>query len=62
MATVDAVPRLGEFGILIEGARIDTAATFEVRSPFDGSLVAIVHHAGATEIERAIAIEVPFVS
>ncbi len=47
--------RLGEFGILLQGARIETGATFDVRSPFDGSLVATVHSAGPAEIERAIA-------
>jgi glyceraldehyde-3-phosphate dehydrogenase (NADP+) len=48
-------PRLGEFGILLGGEEIKTGSTFEVRSPFDGALVAIVHRAGPKEIERAIA-------
>jgi glyceraldehyde-3-phosphate dehydrogenase (NADP+) len=49
------VGRLGDFGILLQGGRLDTGATFEVRSPYDGSLVATVHNAGAPDIERAIA-------
>ena len=54
MATASGA-RLGEFGILLQGARLETGATFEVRSPYDGSLVAAVHNAGPAEIERAIA-------
>lgn len=54
MATTMA-SRLGDFGILVEGARVETGATFEVRSPYDGSLVATVHNARAADIERAIA-------
>jgi glyceraldehyde-3-phosphate dehydrogenase (NADP+) len=46
--------RLGEFGILLQGARLETGATLDVRSPYDGSLVATVHNAGPAEIERAI--------
>jgi glyceraldehyde-3-phosphate dehydrogenase (NADP+) len=34
---------------------VKTGDTFEVKSPFDGSLVAVVHRAGPAEIERAIA-------
>ena len=47
--------RLGEFGILLQGARLETGATFDVRSPYDGALVATVHNAGPAQIERAIA-------
>jgi glyceraldehyde-3-phosphate dehydrogenase (NADP+) len=47
--------RLGEFGILLQGARLETGATFDVRSPYDGALVATVHSAGPAQIERAIA-------
>jgi acyl-CoA reductase-like NAD-dependent aldehyde dehydrogenase len=49
-----AASRLGDFGILLQGRRIETGSTFEVRSPYDGSLVATVHNAGADAIERAI--------
>lgn len=56
MAITSTPARPGEFGILLEGARIETGATFEVRSPYDGSLVATVHNATAVEIERAIAL------
>jgi glyceraldehyde-3-phosphate dehydrogenase (NADP+) len=54
MATTTA-SRLGEFGILLEGARIETGATFDVHSPFDRSLVATVHSARTADIDRAIA-------
>lgn len=48
-------PRLGEIGILLGGETVKTGATFEVRSPYDGALVATVHYARPKEIERAIA-------
>jgi acyl-CoA reductase-like NAD-dependent aldehyde dehydrogenase len=48
-------PRLGEFGLLLSGRPVRTGTTFEVRSPFDGSLVARVDWAGPAEMERAIA-------
>jgi glyceraldehyde-3-phosphate dehydrogenase (NADP+) len=50
-----ASSRLGRFGCVLGGARVETGATFEVRSPYDGSLVAIVHNARPAEIERALA-------
>ena len=48
-------PRLGEFGCIVGGRQLRTGATFDVRSPYDGASVAIVHRAGPKEIERAIA-------
>lgn len=48
-------PRLGEVGILLLGTAVETGETCEVRSPYDGSHVAVVHRAGAREVERAIA-------
>ncbi len=42
-------------GPLIEGRTVETGATFQVRSPYDGQIVAVVHRAGPAEIERAIA-------
>jgi acyl-CoA reductase-like NAD-dependent aldehyde dehydrogenase len=48
-------PRLGELGCILGGRQIRTGTTFEVRSPYDGSTVAVIHRAGAREIERAIA-------
>ena len=54
MAT-PATARLGDFGILLQGAREATGSTFEVRSPYDGSLVATVHAGGPAELERALA-------
>ncbi len=47
-------PRLGEFGVCIGGKWIETGDAVEVRSPYDSSLVAIVHRAGPKEIEAAI--------
>lgn len=47
--------RLGEFGCYIAGEWIKTGDAVEVRSPFDNSLVAVVHRAGPKEIEAAIA-------
>ena len=54
METTEAA-RLGAFGILLRGERLETGATFEVRSPFDGGLVATVHNAQPDHIERALA-------
>ena len=47
--------QLGEFGIMLAGTPVETGETYEIRSPFDGSSVAVVHRAGAEEVERAIA-------
>jgi glyceraldehyde-3-phosphate dehydrogenase (NADP+) len=46
---------LGEQGIVLGGRRIETGDVAEIRSPFDGSPIALVHRAGPREIERAIA-------
>lgn len=46
--------RLGEYGCYIGGEWIKTGSAIEVRSPFDNSLVAVVHRAGAAEIQSAI--------
>ena len=48
------LPRLGEFGCYVGGEWIKTNDAIEVRSPFDGSLIAVVHRAGPNEIESAI--------
>lgn len=45
---------LGEYGIYVGGKWIKTGDAIEVRSPYDDSLVAIVHRAGPAEIEAAI--------
>src|SRR5438270_12203236 len=47
--------RLGELGIVLGGEEAETGETYEVRSPYDGSPVALVHRAGPDEVERAIA-------
>ena len=46
---------LGERGIVLGGAFVETGETYEIASPFDGSPVALVHRAGPAEVERAIA-------
>jgi glyceraldehyde-3-phosphate dehydrogenase (NADP+) len=46
---------LGERGIVLAGAALETGETYEIRSPYDASLVAVVHRAGPDEIELAIA-------
>jgi glyceraldehyde-3-phosphate dehydrogenase (NADP+) len=47
--------RLGELGIVLGGEQVETGETYEVRSPYDGSPVAVVHRATPDEVERAIA-------
>ena len=46
---------LGEYGILVDGEWLKTGDAIEVHSPYDDSLVAIVHRAGPKEIETSIA-------
>ncbi|HLU08398.1 MAG TPA: aldehyde dehydrogenase family protein [Oceanobacillus sp.] len=46
---------LGEYGIYVGGKWMKTGDAIEVRSPYDDSLVAIVHRAGPAEVEAAIA-------
>ncbi|MCL4393868.1 MAG: aldehyde dehydrogenase family protein [Chloroflexi bacterium] len=48
-------PLLGEYGSLVGGKSLMTGDRMAVRSPYDHSLVAVVHRAGPAEIERAIA-------
>jgi acyl-CoA reductase-like NAD-dependent aldehyde dehydrogenase len=45
---------LGEYGCFIGGRWLKTGDAIEVRSPYDDSLVAIVHRAGPQQIEQAI--------
>ncbi len=47
-------PSLGEFGCYLAGSWKKTGMIVEVRSPYDGSLVARVHRAGTDEIASAI--------
>jgi acyl-CoA reductase-like NAD-dependent aldehyde dehydrogenase len=53
MAIVET--QLGEYGVIVGGSPVETGEPFEIRSPFDGSLVATVHRAGPAEVESAIA-------
>jgi acyl-CoA reductase-like NAD-dependent aldehyde dehydrogenase len=54
VATVSET-RLGVRGIVLGGVEVRTGETYEIRSPYDDSPVAIVHRAGPEQIERAIA-------
>jgi glyceraldehyde-3-phosphate dehydrogenase (NADP+) len=49
---------LGEVGFLLGGKWLKTGDAIEVHSPYDDALVAVVHRAGAKEIEQAIAVAV----
>lgn len=51
----DEKSRLGGYGCYVAGEWIETGDAMEVRSPYDDSLLAIVHRAGPKEIEAAIA-------
>jgi glyceraldehyde-3-phosphate dehydrogenase (NADP+) len=44
-----------ELAPVVGGRSISTGSTYEVRSPYDDALVAVVHRAGPAEIEAAIA-------
>ncbi|GBD08932.1 Sulfoacetaldehyde dehydrogenase [Candidatus Thermoflexus japonica] len=48
-------PLLGEYGILVAGRWIRTGDAVEVRSPYSESVVAVVHRAGPSELETAMA-------
>jgi acyl-CoA reductase-like NAD-dependent aldehyde dehydrogenase len=44
-----------EYGALVNGKWVSTGRTVEIRSPFNDSLVALIHRAGPDEIDAAIA-------
>jgi acyl-CoA reductase-like NAD-dependent aldehyde dehydrogenase len=44
-----------ELSPVVGGRSVSTGSTYEVRSPYDDELVAVVHRAGPNEIEAAIA-------
>lgn len=50
-----SLAELGEYGALVDGKWLKTGDAIEVRSPYDGALVAVVHRAGPEQIEKAIA-------
>jgi acyl-CoA reductase-like NAD-dependent aldehyde dehydrogenase len=52
MATTQTATELGP---VVRGKELRTGNTYEVRSPYDDSLVAVIHRAGPREIEDAIA-------
>lgn len=43
---------LGERGIVLGGSEVQTGETYEVRSPYGGAPVAVVHRAGARRDRR----------
>jgi glyceraldehyde-3-phosphate dehydrogenase (NADP+) len=47
--------RLGEFGIQLGGSQRETGETYEIKSPYDDSIVAVVHRATQDDVEEAIA-------
>lgn len=49
---------LGEYGCLVGATWIKSGDAIEVRSPYDESLVAVVHRAAPEQIEQAIALAV----
>jgi acyl-CoA reductase-like NAD-dependent aldehyde dehydrogenase len=53
MAVAETV--LGELGVVLGGEEVETGELHEIRSPYDGAPVAVVHRAGPDEVERAIA-------
>src|SRR6187402_2486466 len=55
MASIVDCVWMNERGTIIAGRPRLTGDTFDVRSPFDASLVATVHNAGPADIEDAIA-------
>jgi acyl-CoA reductase-like NAD-dependent aldehyde dehydrogenase len=46
---------LGTRGIVLGGSEVETGESYEIRSPYDGAPIAVVHRAGPEEVERAIA-------
>ncbi len=50
-----ASTRFGEWGYLIDGRWETGDDPIEVRSPFDGRVIAVAHHGGPDAVERAIA-------
>ena len=53
MATTTTAPL--ELSPVVGGRSVPTGSTYEVRSPYDDALVAVIHRAGPAEIEAAIA-------
>ncbi len=43
-----------EYGALVNGKRLSSGHSAEIRSPYDDSLVAVIHRAGPEDIETAI--------
>jgi len=45
----------GTWGVLVDGEWITTDDPIEVRSPYNGEVAAVIHHAGADLVEKALA-------
>jgi acyl-CoA reductase-like NAD-dependent aldehyde dehydrogenase len=52
--STDEKPQLGIIGCYVAGEWLETGDAIEVRSPFDDSLVAVVHRARSKEIQLAL--------
>ncbi len=50
----EGTPLLGEFGCYLAGKWKKTGTVVQVRSPYDGALVALVHRAGADDVALAV--------
>jgi acyl-CoA reductase-like NAD-dependent aldehyde dehydrogenase len=53
--TGDPAGEYGTWGVLVNGEWHHTTDPIAVRSPYDGTQVAVIHHAGADLVEQAIA-------
>ena len=52
---VDGEAALGSFPALVAGRKVETGREIDVTSPWDGTLVGVVHRAGSDEIDEALA-------
>src|SRR5437773_5095880 len=56
MATIEkSTEQTQEYGAVVAGETVTDGESYEVRSPYSGDLVAVIHRAGPDDIERAIA-------
>src|SRR3954452_7008831 len=55
MATTETTEQATEYGAVVGGETLTRGEPYEIRSPYDNQLVALVHRAGPADIERAIA-------
>src|SRR5436189_2649693 len=56
MATIEkSTEQTQEYGAVVGGETLAGGDSYEVRSPYDDRLVAVIHRAGADDVDRAIA-------